>query len=183
VSCGGGSSGRQPKLASPEASTTLGPGDVFQMQIVGETQLPDEYQVASDGTVDFPYLHSVDVAGMEPHELARLLRKRLMEQKILTDPSVVIRVKEYRSKQITILGQVRSPGSYPFQQSMTLVQVISMAGGFNSIAVRDAIRLTRRLKKGGTRTVVIDLEAINAGDAEDVPLQPGDRIYVAERIF
>lgn len=153
------------------------------MQIVGETQLPDEYQVASDGTVDLPYLHSVTVAGMEPHELARLVRRRLMEEQILTDPSVVIRVKEYRSKQVTIIGQVRSPGSYPFQQSMTLVQAISIAGGLNSIAVRDAIRLTRRVKGGGTRTVIIDVDAINAGEADDVLLQPGDRIYVAERVF
>jgi protein involved in polysaccharide export with SLBB domain len=66
---------------------------------------------------------------------------------------------------------------------MTLVQAISIAGGVNSIAVRDAIRLTRRNKGGGSRTVIIDLDAINAGDAEDIPMQPGDRIYVAERVF
>jgi polysaccharide export outer membrane protein len=173
----------QPTVGAPDASTTLGPGDVFQMQIVGEPDLPDEYQVASDGSVAFPYLHSVQVAGLEPHELAHLVRQRLMEEKILTDPSVVIRVKEYRSKQVTVLGQLRSPGSYPFQPGMTLVQAISIAGGLNSIAVRDAIRLTRRAKPGGSRTVVIDLDAINAGVAEDVPLQPSDRIYVSERVF
>lgn len=170
-------------LAAPEASTTLGPGDVFQMQIVGEGELPDEYQVASDGTVDLPYLEALYVAGLEPQELARLVRQRLVERKILTQPSVVVRVKEYRSKQVTILGQVRTPGSLPFQPGMTLVQAISIAGGVNSIAVRDAIRITRRKKEGGTRTVVIDLDAINAGSSEDVLLQPGDRIYVAERVF
>lgn len=183
LACGGGSGRAQPKLAAPEASTTLGPGDVFEMQIVGEPNLPAEYQVASDGSVDFPYLHSVKVAGLEPHELAHLVRRRLMEEKILTDPSVVIRVKEYRSKQVTVLGQVRNPGSYPFQPGMTLVQAISIAGGLNSIAVRDAIRLTRITRGGTSRTVVIDLDSINAGAAEDVPLQPSDRIYVSERVF
>jgi polysaccharide export outer membrane protein len=173
----------QPKLEAPVASTTLGPGDVFSLQIVGEKDLPDEYQVASDGSVDFPYLHSVQVAGLEPHELARLVRQRLMDAKILKDPSVVIRVKEYRSKQVTILGQVRTPGSYPFQPGMTLVQAISIAGGVNSIAVRDAVRLTRRGKDGRSRTVVIDLDSINAGATEDIPLQPSDRIYVSERVF
>ena len=66
---------------------------------------------------------------------------------------------------------------------MTLVQAISIAGGLNSIAVRDAIRLTRRSHDGRSRTVVIDLDTINAGAAEDVPLQPSDRIYVGERVF
>jgi polysaccharide export outer membrane protein len=183
LGCGGSGQRAQPKLQPPAESTTLGPGDVFEMQIVGEPTLPDEYQVASDGSVDFPYLHSVQVAGLEPQQLARLVRQRLMEKKILTDPSVVIRVKEYRSKQVTVLGQVRSPGSYPFQPGMTLVQAISIAGGLNSIAVRDAIRLTRRSHDGRSRTVVIDLDTINAGAAEDVPLQPSDRIYVGERVF
>lgn len=181
--CGSSAPRVQPKLEAPVASTTLGPGDVFLLQIVGEKDLPDEYQVASDGSVDFPYLHSVQVAGLEPHELARLVRQRLMDAKILKDPSVVIRVKEYRSKQVTILGQVRTPGSYPFQPGMTLVQAISIAGGVNSIAVRDAVRLTRRGKDGRSRTVVIDLDSINAGATEDVPLQPSDRIYVSERVF
>jgi polysaccharide export outer membrane protein len=183
LACGSSASRTQPKLAAPEASTTLGPGDVFAMQIVGEPELPDEFQVASDGTVDLPYLHSMHVAGMEPHQLARAVRQRLIEEQILIDPSVVIRVKEYRSKQLTVLGQVRTPGSYPFQPGMTLVQAISIAGGLNSIAVRDAIRITRRMKGAGSRTVIIDLDAINSGEAEDIPMQPGDRIYVAERVF
>jgi polysaccharide export outer membrane protein len=183
LACSPSPSPNAARLQAVEASATLGPGDVFEMQIVGEQGLPDEYQVATDGTVDLPYLHSMKVSGLEPHELARLVRERLMTEKFLTDPSVVIRVKEYRSKQITILGQVRSPGNYPYQPGMTLIQAISVAGGVNSIAVRDAIRVTRRRKEGGTMTVVIDLDAIIAGSAEDVPMHPGDRIYVSERVF
>jgi polysaccharide export outer membrane protein len=253
-------------LDAPEQSTTLGPGDVFHLQIVGEKDLPEEYQVASDGTVDLPYLQGVQAAGLEPQELARRVRELLVERQILTDPSVVVRVKEYRSKQISVLGQVQRPGSFPFQPGMTLVQAISMAGGLNSIAARRLL-LTRRSKQsnrctpgetkpvrtarpgdrissaavgstgeapaaerlptdsppsgptpretadapppctsppfasdgganpqhdgvaaadtksGGTRTVVLDFDAITSGAAEDPLLQAGDRIFVEERVF
>lgn len=174
---------RRVRLAAPVESSSLGPGDIFTMEIVGEQDLPKQYQVASDGTVDVPYLQSIEVAGLEPQQVARLVRQRLMEKQILTDPSVVVQVTEYRSKRIAILGQVAKPGSFSFRAGMTLVQAISQAGGLNAIAVRDNVRLTRQLRDGKTRTVSINFEAIRSGEAEDIPLQAGDRIFVDERVF
>ncbi len=163
--------------------TTLGPGDVFHLQIVGEKDLPEEYQVASDGTVDLPYIHTLEVVGLEPQEVARLIRKRLIEEKILTDPAVVVSVKEYVSKRVTLLGEVQKPGSFPLTPGLTLIQAVSQAGGLTSIANKQQLNLTRNTKGGGTTTVVIDIEAITDGESPDIPLQPGDRIYVKERIF
>ncbi|MEY4547744.1 MAG: hypothetical protein RL685_3939, partial [Pseudomonadota bacterium] len=112
------------KLPTPVQSTTLGPGDLFTLEVVGEKDLPREFQVASDGTVDFPYVHRLQVEGLEPQELARAVRERLIEKRILTDPSVVVSVKEYNSKRVTVLGEVRKPGSFPLTTGMTLVQAI-----------------------------------------------------------
>lgn len=169
-------------LPAPVESTSLGPGDVFHMQIVGEKDLPDEYQVASDGSVDVPYLARLQVAGLEPQQVATLVRERLIERGILKDPSVVVRVKEYRSKQVSVLGQVQKPGSFAYQAGMTLVQALSQAGGLNSIAQSHRVRLTRKTGQG-TKTVVVDVDAINAGEADDIPLQAGDRLFVEERVF
>lgn len=171
------------ELDPPTPSTSLGPGDVFILQIVGEKDLPDEYQVGTDGTVDLPYLEHVEVAGLEPQQLARLVRQRLIEEQILRSPSVVVRVKEYRSKQVSVLGQAQRPGSFPHEPGMTLVQAVSLAGGLNSIAQTRRVRLTRQLANGKSRTVLVDLDAINAGEAEDIPLQAGDRIFIEERVF
>jgi polysaccharide export outer membrane protein len=170
------------KLPPPVESTTLGPGDIFELQVVGEKELPTEYQVASDGSVDFPYLNRVEVGGLEPQEIAALVRKRLIEQKILVDPSVVVRIKEFNSKRITILGQVQKPGSFPLLPGMTLIQALSQAGGFNAIANRDRVNLTRRTKEG-SRTVVLSVDAITDGRSPDIPMQAGDQIYVHERVF
>lgn len=169
-------------LDPPTDQTTLGPGDVFQLQIVGEKDLPLEYQVASDGTVNLPFVHTLAVAGLEPQEVEQLVRERLIELQILSDPSVVVTVKEYQSKRVSVLGQVQKPGSFPFTSGMTLIQVISLAGGLTAIAEADRVNLTRH-SKSGSRTVVLSLEAITEGRSPDIPLQAGDRIFVHERIF
>src|SRR5690606_36356261 len=65
-------------LSAPTDKTTLGPGDRFRLQIVGEKDLPTEYQVAADGTVTLPYIQNVAVAGLEPNEVAALVRERLV---------------------------------------------------------------------------------------------------------
>jgi protein involved in polysaccharide export with SLBB domain len=180
--CGGSNGNLRLNLPPPTEKSTAGAGDVFIMEIVGEKDLPREYQVASDGSVDLPYLHTVAVAGLEPQEIARLVRKLLMERGILSDPSVVVQIKEYNSRRITILGQVAKPGTFPFTPGLTLIQALSQAGGLTGIANLDRVNLTRRTD-GGSRTVVISIGTIMEGRSADIPLQSGDRIFVHERLF
>jgi polysaccharide biosynthesis/export protein VpsN len=169
-------------LPPPVESSTIGPDDVFRMQIVGEKDLPEEYQVSSDGTVDVPYVHRIQAAGLEPQELAKQIREKLVSEKILRDPSVIVTIKEYRSKKLTVLGQVQKPGSFPFTTGMTLLQAVSVSGGFTSIAKTDRINLTRKTKSG-SKTVVLSVDSITDGRTADIPLQAGDVIYVGERVF
>jgi polysaccharide biosynthesis/export protein VpsN len=182
VGCGAPNDNVRLNLPAPTEKSTVGPGDVFTMEIVGEKDLPREYQVASDGSVDLPYLHTVSVAGLEPQEVARLVRKLLMEKQVLSDPSVIVQVKEYNSRRVTILGQVAKPGTFPYTTGLTLIQAISQAGGLSGIANLDRVNLTRRVS-GGSRTVVISIGSIMEGRSADIPLQSGDRIFVHERLF
>jgi protein involved in polysaccharide export with SLBB domain len=180
--CGSSNDNVRINLPPPTEKSTVGPGDVFTMEVVGEKELPRDYQVASDGTVDIPYLQSVQVAGLEPQEISRLIRKLLIEKQILSDPSVVVQVKEYNSRRITILGQVTKPGTFPYTTGLTLIQALSQAGGLTGIANLDKVNLTRRTV-GGSRTVVISIGTIMEGRSADIPLQSGDRIFVHERLF
>lgn len=182
ISCQPSAEADAPRLRAATRNTTLGPGDVFRMEIVGEKDLPTEFQVAADGTVSFPYIHDLNVAGLEPQDLAKKIRSRLMEEKILTDPSVVVTVTEYRSKTVTVLGQVQKPGSFPLSPGMTLLQAVSMAGGFTSIAQKSRVNLNR-VSDGKAETVIINVELIYEGTSDDILLQSGDTIYVNERVF
>jgi protein involved in polysaccharide export with SLBB domain len=124
VACGGSSAPRATNLPPPSEKTVIGPGDIFTMQIVTEKDLPAEYQVASDGTVDLPYIQTVQVAGLEPQEIARVIRQKLIEKQMLTDPIVVVQVKEYKTRSVILLGQVAKPGSFPLTTGITLMHYI-----------------------------------------------------------
>lgn len=182
VACGGSTQTEPVSLNEASENTTLGPGDIFRLEIVGEADLPTEFQVANDGTVTFPYVGVKKVSGLEPQKISSLVREALIEKKILTDPTVVVSVTAYRSKTVVILGEVQSPGSFPLGPAMTLVQAISMAGGFTAVAQKGRVNLSRSTN-GKANTVVIDVESIYEGKSEDILLQAGDRIYVHERVF
>jgi polysaccharide biosynthesis/export protein VpsN len=180
--CASSQGAHRRNLAPPTERYVLGPGDTFTLEIVGEKDLPQQYQVASNGTVDFPYVHTLKVADLEAQEVARLVRDRLIAEKVLSDPSVVVQVKEYASRHVTLLGQVSKPGSYPLLPGMSLIQAISQAGGLTAVASGSHASLTRKTAKG-QQTVEIDVNEISQGRAPDVPLQAGDQIYVPDRIF
>src|SRR3954467_333722 len=182
IACASGNGGRASNLSAPIERNVLGPGDTFTLEIVGEKDLPHEYQVASDGTVALPYIHTLHVADLEAQEVARMVREHLISEKVLTDPSVVVQVKEYASRPVTVLGQVAKPSSYPLVPGMSLIQAISQAGGLTAVAASSHVNVTRKTAKGA-QTVELDFGAIQEGKAPDVPLQAGDQIFVKERIF
>lgn len=173
-----------PKLPPPaQSSTQVGPGDILTISVVGEKELPTEYRVQSDGTIDFPYIERTKVAGLEPQGIVDLLRKKLIENKILTDPQVSLFVKQYESKKIRLVGQVQKPGSIGWNEGLTLVDAVSQAGGFTSLADSKNVILSRQLADGSIKTVVVNADAITDGKQQDIPLQAGDTIKVEARVF
>jgi polysaccharide export outer membrane protein len=182
LNCGPRADNTKVRLAVPEENETVGPGDVFSLRVLGERELSDDYEIADDGTVDLPYVHRIKVEGLNPKELADFIREKFKEAKILTDANLIVRIKEYNSRAISVLGAVRKPGKYRYVNGLTFVELITMTGGFNAISNKGQIQLIRTTKNG-IQNVMIDGDAIIEGSSPDIPLQAGDRIYVHERIF
>src|SRR5207248_80792 len=132
--CGGSRPPPPKNLPVATPSTTVGPGDIFEIFVVGETGLPKEYRVQPDGSIDFPYIDRVNVAGLEPQDIVTLLKAKLVERKILVDPQMTLVVKQYNSKKIVVLGQVAKPRSISWTEGMKLVDAISQTGGLTAIA-------------------------------------------------
>ncbi len=174
---------RPPKLPTPTPSTSVGPGDVFEVSVLGEKDLPKEYRVQPDGTVGFPYVDRIVVAGLEPQQIEELIKKQLVEKKILVDPQVTLVVKQYNSKKVSVIGSVQKPGSLPWTEGMKLVDAISLAGGFTSLADADHVLLTRLVAGSKTVTATVSVDDITDGKIADVPLQAGDTIKVEARVF
>lgn len=170
-------------LPPPVDSATFGPGDRFELIVVGEEKLPKEYTIAPDGTVDIPWIGRQDVRGLEPQVLARRVRDQLTEKQFLRDPTVIVNVKEVNSKRVTVGGAIAKAGDVPFTPGLTLLRLVSSAGGFTPLANRDNVLVTRTVAGGERKTVSFSIDDISEGRAPDVPLQAGDNVYVYERSF
>ncbi|MEO7093427.1 MAG: polysaccharide biosynthesis/export family protein [Polyangiales bacterium] len=179
----GGPTPRPVKLPPPVEMSSLGAGDVLEVLVYDEPSMSKTFKVAPNGTIDFPLVGTVEVEGKEPQEIAELLKVKLKEGKILKNPSVSVLVKEVNSKKFAVFGAVQKPGQFPMTEGMTVVQAISLAGGFTSLADRDRVTLNRRVSKEKVVRVVFSVAAMTEGKINDVPLQAGDTIYVEERIF
>lgn len=162
--------------------TAVGPGDIFQVRVYNEEDLSADYRVEQDGTIDFPLVGRVEVAGLNPTAIAELIRDRLRDGQYLVAPHVSVRVQEYNSRRVSVIGAVRSPGTYPIRSRMGVVEAVSLAGGFTALANRDGTLLTRRVA-GELRTFSIPVDRISNGQEPDVTVRAGDILHVPERVF
>ncbi|MFO0574011.1 MAG: polysaccharide biosynthesis/export family protein [Polyangia bacterium] len=165
----------------PVVDMSLGPADVFDVRVYGEAELSSTYRVSADGTIDFPLIGRIAVRGLTPAQVADELQRRLLTY--LKQPQVTVFVREVNSKKVTIYGQVRNPGAISYAEGMTISQAVSMVGGLTAMAARDRARVTRvSVKDGKAETVVVNLKDIAEGTATFY-LQPGDEVFVPERVF
>ena len=172
-----------PILPAPQQSTVVGPGDLFEVTVLGEKDLAHEYRVQPDGTIDFPYLDRVAVAGLEPQQIEDLLKQSLVQRKILVSPQVTLVVKQYNSKKVSIIGAVQKPGNLNWSEGMKLVDAVSAAGGLTPIADGSHVRITRLASTGKTVSVTVSIDDITDGKLSDILLQAGDTIKVDQRVF
>jgi len=169
-------------VEAPEEDTTLGSGDVFEVRVFGEKDLTGKYQVAADGTINYPFLGDIQVAGKETFEVAELISDGLKNGQYLLNPSVSVFVEQSNSKRVSVLGAVGKPGTLPIVPGMTVVQAVSNSGGFTPLASKDDTVVTRRVK-GKREKYRIPITEITRGNAEDFPLRAGDIVFVPERVF
>jgi polysaccharide export outer membrane protein len=162
-------------------ASTLGPGDVFEVKVYDEKELSGIYRVSSAGSISFPLIGKVQLEGMTSTDAADLIQGRLGE-KYLRNPQVSIFIKEYNSKKISVFGQVNKPGTFKYEDKMSVTQAVSMAGGFTKMAAKDDTNITR-IEDGEEKKYPVPVESIAQGQAKNFYLQPGDIVYVPESIW
>lgn len=156
--------------ASAQPPYTLDAGDKLRVVVFGQEGISGTYTVDAGGNISMPLIGTVPARGVGTQHLARTITQRL-KQGYVREPHVTVTIETYRP--FFILGEVTTPGQYPYVPNMTVETAIAVAGGFAPRAQKKTVKLSRT--------------AIGQQFSADVPLnypvRPGDTIMVNERWF
>lgn len=131
------------------------------------------YLIDSEGSIDFPTLGRISVAGQTVDDFREHLRNRI--KRYIIDPSVSVRLNNYR---VSVLGEVRSPGKYIFPEGQTtLLEALGMAGDLTIYAKRDDVLVIRN-EGGAVQQARIDLTDASFINSPYYHLKQGDVVYV-----
>lgn len=184
-------------LHRPTAEYRLGPGDVLDIEIVGELASRTRSVVGPDGKIYFHMLPGLDVWGMTLSE-ARTGLAQEMRRFVREDPPLSLSLVSAQSQRIWVLGRLNKPGVYPLSGPMTLLEAVSIAGGpapatafatqgggtmsmaSNFGASDEAADLRRAFVIRDGRHLRVDFERLmRAGDlSQNIYLQPDDFVYL-----
>ncbi len=183
-----GCAGRRPPASTPArapqpvpSAAALGPGDVFEVRVYGEPDLSGVYRVGPAGDVVFPLCQSVDVSGLTATGAADRLRACLSAG-FMRNPQVSVFIREFNSKKVFVFGEVQKPGTFPYEDGMTIVQAITLAGGFTKTASQNGTSVTR-LVDGQEQKIRVTVQDIALGKAPNFSLTAGDIVFVPESLF
>ncbi|HET6370743.1 MAG TPA: polysaccharide biosynthesis/export family protein [Nitrospiria bacterium] len=155
----------------------IGPEDVVEISVWKNDALSKTVTVRPDGKISLPLIGDVQAAGLTASELKKTITKRLLEYKETPEVSVI--VKEVNSYMVYITGEVVHPGKYPLKSRATLLQGITLAGGFTQFASKNNMVLLRRDGAGEIRIQVkYDDIVFGKKGSVDPFLLPGDTVVV-----
>lgn len=159
--------GGEPVVYPPRESVyTLDSGDRLRVVVFGQEGITGSYMVDAGGHVSLPLVGSVPARGLTTQALSKAIAERL-KHGYLRDPNVTVDIEAYRP--FFILGEVTTPGQYPYVPNMTVETAVAIAGGFAPRADKRTAEITRKQEK-------FEVPFTSA-------VRPGDTIMVRERWF
>jgi polysaccharide export outer membrane protein len=169
------------QAATPQGKESLliGPGDLIQVDVLDTPEMEQQVRVTDGGNAPLAYIGDVQVAGKTPAAAADAIRLLLIQKNVMKHPQVTVRVQEYSTQDVSVLGQVRTPGSYPLTTPQPVLRVISLAGGVTDIADRKVTvkrhgsseQLTYMLSNDPEK-MLTNMVMVNPGDIVMVPKAP-----------
>ena len=165
----------------------VGPGDVLEVTVFGNEDLSRTSTVQTSGVIALPLLGEVEVAGLTLPEVQRKLTT-LLARDYLVNPQVEVKVKEYQSQFVSVVGEVNSPGRKPLRGKTRLIDVLVEAGGFTPRASGD-VQIARREGsfEGGAKILRMRLSGSAPSPQDQVNLEVllrnGDLITASPKYY
>ncbi len=160
------------------SSYRIGPKDLVEIRVFEEPTLNVDLRVTEDGTVDLPLLGSFSLRGLTEERAAALIQAEL-EESYLQRASVSVRIREFRSQPISVIGAVKTPGNLELSGRWTLLEALTAAGGLTDNH-GNRVHVLRRADNGLSDQLTVDLNSLLVrGDARyNIPIYAADLINV-----
>lgn len=152
-----------------DSSYQLGSGDLIRIQVYGESDLSMEARITDTGTLSYPFLGQIQVAGRTLGQLQTFIANGLKGD-YLVDPKVSVTIIDYR--QFYVNGEVKKPGGFSFKPGLTVRKAISLAGGLTERASSSKIYVISEKNPDQQKKVEMNTQ-----------IQPGDIITIEQSFF
>ncbi len=162
----------------PTRLALLGPGDSVTIQVYGQPDMTTTVYVSNDGTIRVPLAGAVQVSGATPIEAGERVAKALHDGGYFVNPQVTLTLNNSRSERVSVLGEVRNPGSYAIDPSTSIIDLVAAAGGLTENGA-DTGYVRRREPDGHVASYNVDLKG--PATTRELPsqrLESGDELYV-----
>lgn len=156
-------------------SLLIGPGDLVHVQVFETPDLEQHARVTDAGELPLVLGGKVKIAGMTPAQASAAIEDVLKRLHYLRAPHVSLTVEQYATDTVTILGQVRSPGSYQIHAPRSIVDVLSLSGGLTDLADRN-LTIERRHSLDKIQYYLSNNPSVALND--NIKVYPGDTVIV-----
>jgi polysaccharide biosynthesis/export protein len=157
----------------------LTPGDVIKVSVFKNPDLMLDARVSEAGTIGFPLLGSVPVAGLTLPAAERKIAQLLKDGGFVLNPQVNILLTTAVGNQVAVLGQVNRPGRYPIEGAGgNLTGMLAEAGGIGPTGADVVIVTGIRNGKPFRREIDVVNMSLNGSTADDIELRGGDTLFV-----
>jgi polysaccharide export outer membrane protein len=165
------------KAATDDPNYSIAPEDVLTIDVWKEPEISRTVPVRRDGRISLPLLNDLQAAGLTPTQLGSEIVEKL--RATIVHPQVTVIVAQMSSLRIYVLGQVNRGGAYPLVPDMTVMQALSIAGGFTPYANVKKIHVMRK-ESGANHIFVVNYKEVTSGrkTEQNIQLKPGDTIVV-----
>jgi len=166
-----------PKAATEDPNYSIAPEDVLTIDVWKEPEISRTVPVRRDGKISLPLLNDLQAAGLTPTQLSSEIVEKL--RATIVHPQVTVIVAQMSSLRVYVLGQVTRGGAYPLVPDMTVMQALSIAGGFTPYANVKKMFVMRK-ENGADKIFAVNYKEVISGrkTEQNIQLKPGDTIVV-----
>jgi len=160
-------------------------GDLLHISVYGEQNLNQDVPVQPDGGIAFPLVGNMNARGMTLKELQGKVARNLRESQYfpnLTDNEVTVSMVKATGNSVSVVGQVKQPGTFAYDTQLDVMQALSLAGGLTPFASKSKIKILRRDQAGTQTAILFDYSDVEDGEHLDknILLRGGDVVVVPQ---